>query len=50
MLAGLNAKHQDYPNMYATLSKYEEYQDFFGRIIQADVVRTIHENDKEFKA
>ena len=42
-------KHEEYPNMYHILSKYEEYQDFFGRIIHADVTRTIHENDKQFE-
>ena len=35
--------------MYGTLSKYEGYQDFFSRIIHADVVRTIHENDQKFR-
>lgn len=35
--------------MYSTLSKYQGYQDFFGRVIHADVIRTIHEDDKKFK-
>ena len=48
MPAGLNVKHQDDPNMYVTLTKYEECEDLFGGIIQADV-HTIHENDKDFK-
>ena len=49
MLTGFANKQEEYPNLYAILSKYEGYQDFFGRIIHADVIRTIHENDQKHK-
>ena len=31
--------------MFETLSDFDNYQDYFGRIIEADVLRTIHEKD-----
>ena len=34
-------------SMFETLSDFNNYQDYFGRIIEADVLRTIHEKDNK---
>jgi hypothetical protein len=43
ILIGIDRKREQYPAMYETLTNYTNYHDFYGRIIHADVIRTVHD-------
>lgn len=46
MLIDMPRKQELSPGLYQSLSAYDNYPDFYGKIILADVVRTVQDSDE----